>query len=197
MVCDWSLLVSCVLHAEKIAKRTRHLFVNSRDHSTNYSTSAWTSLENLGIPAPVVWTNDNLFASGHGLEFYSLVGSKTRRLIFALDLTAKDCLHCMLVPPTPIPAPRDGAQLAVGLKGRWSVMAHICASLQTGRTILTFFFSITTTAALSSSNTPVHVQTTKGLVEGYVSEDAAVFEGIPYAMPPVGNLRFQVHNRER
>lgn len=38
----------------------------------------------------------------------------------------------------------------------------------------------------------VSVKTSKGVVEGYTLNDVSVFEGIPYAKPPLGDLRFQV-----
>jgi para-nitrobenzyl esterase len=44
---------------------------------------------------------------------------------------------------------------------------------------------------LSSSGTPVRVETTNGPVVGVKTQDLSVFQGIPYAKAPVGELRFR------
>lgn len=59
--------------------------------------------------------------------------------------------------------------------------------------VLTVFFP----AISSTGNTPPTVTTNYGKVEGlwklsYEGRQYAVFEGIPYAKPPVGDLRFEV-----
>jgi hypothetical protein len=43
-----------------------------------------------------------------------------------------------------------------------------------------------------ASGHSVSVKTNKGVVEGYTLNDVSVFEGIPYAKPPKGELRFKV-----
>ncbi|KKL61377.1 hypothetical protein LCGC14_2195890, partial [marine sediment metagenome] len=35
------------------------------------------------------------------------------------------------------------------------------------------------------------IKTTTGRLRGYLENGLAVFKGIPYAQPPVGNLRFR------
>jgi para-nitrobenzyl esterase len=41
------------------------------------------------------------------------------------------------------------------------------------------------------SNTPVQVQTPSGRLEGYIADGVEHYLGIPYAQPPVGNLRWR------
>src|SRR5579862_5159421 len=65
--------------------------------------------------------------------------------------------------------------------------------------VLTLGFSIalglelssTTLASSPSSATAPIVQTNKGLVEGFWSNGLSEFLGIPYAAPPLGNLRWR------
>ena len=53
--------------------------------------------------------------------------------------------------------------------------------------------ALTLTAAAVDAALPTQIRTQSGLVEGMPSADAKVqvFEGIPFAAPPVGNLRWQ------
>ena len=48
-------------------------------------------------------------------------------------------------------------------------------------------------AAISSAANPLQIKTDKGKVEGVFTSDQKViaFKGIPFAAPPVGNLRWQ------
>jgi para-nitrobenzyl esterase len=57
--------------------------------------------------------------------------------------------------------------------------------------VVTFSFSLLTIAAHASDG--LQVKTDKGKVEGSLTDDQKVraFKGIPYAAPPVGNLRWQ------
>jgi para-nitrobenzyl esterase len=57
--------------------------------------------------------------------------------------------------------------------------------------VVTFSFSLLTIAAHASDG--LQVQTDKGKVEGSLTGDQQVraFKGIPYAAPPIGNLRWQ------
>ena len=57
--------------------------------------------------------------------------------------------------------------------------------------VVTFSFSLLTIAAHASD--ALQVKTDKGKVEGSLTDDQKVraFKGIPYAAPPVGNLRWQ------
>lgn len=41
------------------------------------------------------------------------------------------------------------------------------------------------------SNRGVQVKTAKGTISGFIEEDISVFKGIPYAKPPIGNLRWR------
>lgn len=57
------------------------------------------------------------------------------------------------------------------------------------------FFPVVTTSEIP----PPNVTTKYGIVEGkwgvsYDGRKYAIFEGLPYAKPPVGNLRFEVCN---
>src|SRR5579862_3018614 len=60
------------------------------------------------------------------------------------------------------------------------------------RTTGILLFALSTTLAVNASN-QLQVKTDKGKVEGTLTTDAKVraFKGIPYAAPPVGNLRWQ------
>ena len=55
--------------------------------------------------------------------------------------------------------------------------------------LLALLLAITTVGACSK--TPVHLQTPKGELLGYVDENVEYYLGVPYAQPPVGDLRWR------
>ena len=73
--------------------------------------------------------------------------------------------------------------LRCGRTSSWIATAVACAAV-------TLFFVRPACAAASDSGAPV-VKTRTGAVRGTVDGNLRVFLGIPYAAPPVGNLRWQ------
>src|SRR5262249_1256769 len=61
--------------------------------------------------------------------------------------------------------------------------------LSIGRISILFITSIVPVAA--QSNSPLQVKTAQGIVEGQMQGPAREFLGIPYAAPPVGDLRWK------
>lgn len=60
--------------------------------------------------------------------------------------------------------------------------------------IAKFFSALVATLALSSAvfaQTPAPVRTQAGLVQGTVENGLTVYKGIPFAAPPVGDLRWR------
>ena len=59
--------------------------------------------------------------------------------------------------------------------------------------ILILFFSVALFPAqvLSSDNHDTVVKTDYGKLRGYISNDVMIWKGVPYAAPPVGDLRWR------
>ena len=57
--------------------------------------------------------------------------------------------------------------------------------------ILIIFSSLSMSAQMSLTQTMSVIQTENGLVSGYNSGDITIFKGIPFAEPPVGDLRWK------
>jgi len=62
------------------------------------------------------------------------------------------------------------------------------------RPLFTTLFALTLFAATAFASDPLKIKTDKGSVEGTYTTDhqVRIFKGIPYAAPPVGNLRWQL-----
>lgn len=70
-------------------------------------------------------------------------------------------------------------------------MKRLMYMFATALTLLGLAFTFFTTTVMHAASDPSIVQTDKGAVQGTVTSTGREFLGIPYAAPPVGNLRWQ------